>query len=466
MHSIKGFSIDNRKYGELLKNTLIFGLGLVGTKFVQFILLPYFTNVLTTAEYGVIDLVISFSGLAVPIVTLELSDAVLRFGLSEDIDKRELLQNTLCVLLFGSVAAIGVSPLLLFYPTIYNWRWFVVSIIITQGIRTNFALFVKADNRILTYSIDSIMTAIIIAVFDIFLISYLKYGIKGYFISEIIGNVFSIFFLFVFGQIKKYFVVKRKINKNLLKEMMRYSIPLMFNAISWWITSFSDRMVLDWFFSPSEVGIYSVSAKIPAIVTTLLSVFTQAWIMSAVKNYEKEKDVKFFENIFSVYSTLLFILVSFIIIVIKPIMRIYVGHNFFASWYYVPLLLVGSAFLGISNYYGAIYAAAKANLLEIKSTIICAVTNVILNILLIPYFSILGAVIATMLSYIVVVIVRIIDSKKILLVKNSKLFLMINFIVLILESALIMDDNYILAGISVLFLLAFNMYIFMKKVKI
>jgi len=439
---------------------------LIGTKFIQFILLPYFTNVLTRAEYGVIDLVISFSGLAVPIVTLELSDAVLRFGLSDNIDKRELLQNTLCVLLFAAASTVTFSPVLSFYQTIYNWKWFVVVIIITQAIRTNFALFIKSENKIITYSVDSIMTAIIIAGFDIFFISYLKYGIKGYFISEIIGNVFSILYLFIFGRISKYFVIKRKLNTHLLKEMLKYSIPLMFNAISWWITSFSDRVVLDMFFSPSEVGIYSVSAKIPAIVTTLLSVFTQAWIISAVKDFEKERDTSFFENIFNVYTALLFIMVSLIIVIIKPIIRIYVGREFFDAWYYVPLLLVGSAFLGISNYYGAVYAAAKANLLEIKSTIICAVTNIILNILLIPYLNILGAVIATMLSYIIVVIIRMIDSKRILLIKSSKLYLSVNFTALILESILIMNGNNIFGGIFAAFLFFFNIYVIVKKVKI
>ena len=64
------YHIENKKYGGLVKNMLIFGVGLIGSKFVQFILLPYFTNVLTTAQYGTIDLAVSFVGLMVPLLTL------------------------------------------------------------------------------------------------------------------------------------------------------------------------------------------------------------------------------------------------------------------------------------------------------------------------------------------------------------------------------------------------------------
>lgn len=257
----------------------------------------------------------------------------------------------------------------------------------------------------------------------------------GYFCAEVIGNMFSIIFLLFGGRIYQNINLKKPLDKELLKKMLKYSIPLMFNAISWWITSFSDRAVLNIFFSESEVGLYSVAAKIPAIVTTLLSVFTQAWIMSAVKEYEKENNPSFFNNIRKIYSAILFVGIGMAILIIKPLMKIYVGENFFEAWYYVPILLIGTAFLGVSNYYGAIYAAAKANILEIKSTLICAISNIILNFVLIPKSGIMGAVLTTSLSYIIVVIVRIIDTKKIMTIKPG-------IFDLILSSGLLMLEVY------------------------
>ena len=447
------------KYTGLIKNTLILGLGLIGSKLVQFILLPYFTNVLTTSEYGTIDLVVTFVGLMVPLLTLELSDSVLRFGLSNDINKKSLVNNACVILLISVVITVLLSPLIRFYESIAEYKLYVIGLIISQAIRVNFALFVKANNKVFVYSLDSIMTAAIIALFDILLISKCNMSVYGYFIAEIVGNCCSVLFLLSVGRISKYISFSEGIDLDLLKQMLKYSVPLMFNALSWWITSFSDRMILDLFFSTNEVGIYAVAAKIPAIVTTLLSVFTQAWIISAVKEYENTKDIKFFENIYVMYSSLLFIFVSAVILIVKPIMKFYVGEDFFDAWYYVQILLLGAVFLGISNYYGAIYASAKANVLEIKSTIVCAISNIILNFVLIPNRGILGAVIATACSYVVVVIVRIVDTKKLLQIKNPSKEIIITGILLILEIMFIMSEKYLQAVICFILVLSLSLKI-------
>lgn len=453
----------NGKYVGLLKNTFIFGVGLIGSKFVQFILLPYFTNVLTTEEYGIIDLTVTFVGLLVPLLTLELSDSVLRFGLSENIDKKSVVANAGLILVVSVILTLLLSPLLSLYGSIADYRWYIVALVISQALRVNLALFVKANNKVMIYSIESIFTAGIIASFDIIFLSIYNLSIEGYFLAEIIGNSCSIIFLIVAGRIGQYVDLKNGFDFHLLKRMLQYSVPLMFNALSWWITSFSDRMILDYFFTASEVGIYSVASKIPAIVTTLLSVFTQAWIMSAVKEYESDNDVRFFENVYIVYSAILFSLVSVVIIFIKPAMRIYVGRNFFEAWYFVPVLLAGSVFLGISNYYGAIYASAKANILEIKSTLICAISNIIFNLILIPKMSILGAVIATAFSYIIVVIVRIIDTKRIMNIQNPAAELTINGIILAGEIYFVMLNRILVAILFCMMLVGGNLAVLKRR---
>lgn len=435
------------KYAVLIKNMLIFGLGLLGSKFVQFMLLPYFTNVLSTEEYGTIDLTVTFVGLAVPVVSLELSDAMLRFGLSEDTDKKALFKNGVMVLVGASLLSLLLSPFLVFYKSISPWRWYVLALVVLQCFKTNFALFVKAENKITVYSLDSILTALVTAGGDVVLLSVFKTGISGYFTAEILGNLVSICFLFTAGGLGRYWEWARPVDRKLLGQMLKYSVPLMFNAVSWWITSFSDRVVLDLFFSSGDVGIYSVAAKVPAIITTVLSVFTQAWIISAVKEYEKERNVAFFEKVYHIYSALLFSMVSVVMLLIRPVMKIYVGEAFYGAWYYVPLLLIGTAFLGISNYYGAVYAAAKANLLEIKSTILCAGSNLLLNLLLIPRLDILGAVMATMMSYVIVVIVRIIDTKKIMNLGVGRLELAAGFCLLALEAGCVMRGCQISASL-------------------
>ena len=185
---------NKKKYYDLLKNIFALGFGLVGAKGVQFLLLPYFTNVLTTGQYGVIDLVVTFVGLMVPIVTLELSDSVLRFGLSEETNKTDLIQCSTIILAFAALLTIILSPLLYFYKSIREYSPYVVLMVVLQSIRVNSSLYVKSQNRVSVYSMDSALTAFVTAILDIYFISILKIGLQGYFLAELIGTCVSITF--------------------------------------------------------------------------------------------------------------------------------------------------------------------------------------------------------------------------------------------------------------------------------
>ena len=179
--------------------------------------------------------------------------------------------------------------------------------------------------------------------------------------------------------------------------------------------------------------------------------------MSAVKEYETTKDKRFFQRVYIYYCMALFSGVSVVILIVKPFMKIYVGEKFFEAWRYVPFLLLGVVFLGISNYYGAIYAAAKENIREVRSTVACAATNIILNFFLIPFWGIMGAVFATMLSYVVIVAVRMVDTKRIFAIDTKPVLLTVNGICVILEVLFIVKyDNIVWAVGSVALMLMMN----------
>ena len=406
------------KAAELIKNTSIFGFGLFGAKVVQVLLLPYFTNVFSRKQYGTIDLVVTFVDLIVPIVTLELSSAILRFGLSEGVDRKVLSKNAMVILSAGIFVIFLCVPLLQFYKTLSPYKYYVAMLLILHCVRAECSIYVKSVERITVYAIDNILVAFITAVTDIILITGLGYGINGYFTAEIIGYIFSILYLIIVGKLYQFIDIRVPVDKTLLIEMLRYSAPLVLNGVSWWITSFSDRIVLNYFFSEDEVGIYSISAKFPSLLSAILSVFTQAWIISAIKEYERNKESRFFDKICIYYSLILTLMVCVGTIFIESILKIFISEEFFDAWRYVPYLLLGSAFLAISNFFGSIFAAAKKNILEIKSTVICAMCNIILNLILIPNNSIQGAVIATMISYLILFVIRIYDASKLIKIRK------------------------------------------------
>lgn len=409
--AMKGLNQLDSRFKLLFSNTMFFALGSIGSKFIMFFLLPLYTNALTTKQYGIIELVITGSNLIIPFISLSIQDAVLRFTLDKQNKRGEVLKNASLVLTAGAVITICISPLFSWYKPISEWSVYFVIITILQMYRTVFSLYLKAIDKTKLFAIDNIVYTFLLAIANIILLLVFKMGISGYFTAMIFATLFSLSFIALTGGILKD-LSNSKINKTLLKQMVVFSTPMIMNAVSWWIANSSNRILLEHFISADAVGIYSVAAKMPSLLTSITSIFMQAWIISSVTEYDSTRDESFYEKTFIGYNYLLVVFASLIILLIKPFMQVFVGSSFIDSWKYVPYLILGSIFLTHASFFGAIYTSAKKNIGVMFTTLLGAFINIILNIVLIPYLNIQGASIATMVSYGVVGIYRMIDSRR------------------------------------------------------
>lgn len=401
----------NSKFEALLSNTLVFAFGSIGSKFIMFFLLPLYTNTLTPKQYGVTELVITGSNLLIPFISLSIQDAVLRFGLDKNNNSGEVLKNACLVLLGGTIVSVCLSPLVKLYGPVADWSLYFIIIMLLNIYRTVLSLHIKAVGKMKLFAIDSILYTLLLALANIVFLLMLKMGIAGYFIAMICATLVSLLFLTIMGGIVKD-LINSKINKILLKQMLIFSLPMILNAVSWWINNSSDRIMLEYFISAEAVGIYSVAAKMPSLLTIITSIFAQAWVISAVNEYDTTKDTTFYKKTFSGYNFILVVFASLIILVIKPFMQVYVGSSFTSAWKYVPYLLLGAIFLSYSSFFGAIYISAKKNISVMLTTLLGASVNIILNLLLIPKIGIQGAAIATMTSYLIIGIYRMLDSRR------------------------------------------------------
>lgn len=85
--------ILSNKYRNLAQNTVIFAIGTFSSKLLVFIMMPIYTRALSTAEYGTVDLIQQISNLLVPIVTLGVTNALIRFGLDKSFRKNDVFYN-------------------------------------------------------------------------------------------------------------------------------------------------------------------------------------------------------------------------------------------------------------------------------------------------------------------------------------------------------------------------------------
>ena len=403
----------NKQYKQLLSNTGIFAAAKMAAKMVVFFLLPVYTNILTTAEYGTTELVLTYANFLVPVLSLSIQESVFRFGLDEDSDKKAIISDAAMLTAVMCVITCCVFPLLSKWLDIKGYENLFMILMVTMMFRQIFNLFLKACGKNLFFAIDTVIYSASLAIFNIIFLVVIGMRVNGYILALILANITSIAFCVITGRAYSFLSIN-SLNLDLLKKMLVYSIPLILNQVSWWIANSSDRLILSKLDSMGSVGIYSAAAKIPAIVSNFISVFIQAWVISAVTQYKSKDGKKFFEEVFQIFHFGLIMVITGILIFNKLITRIMLGPDFQSAYFYAPTLLLSSLYLGYAYFWGVLYTAEKKNIPAMISTLITALSNIVLDILLIPKFGIHGACIATCVTHLFLAIYRAIDTKKIL----------------------------------------------------
>ena len=399
------------KYKYFLKNLSIFTISNFITKLLMFLMLPLYTSILTSKEYGTIDMITTTVNLAMPILTLCITEAIIRFTIEENTNKKQILLNSLNIafkgyillLLISAVAwLLGMELKTLILFNIY-YLVYTVSSLLTY--------YLKGLERIKIIGWASIIRVIALILLNCLLLLYFKLSVVGYYASLIISDMIVI--IIYICNLKKYKVISNEEKDTALKkEMVKYSKNFVLNSISWWINNASDKYILLLFYDLNITGIYSVAYKIPTIIEFVQAIYSQAWQISAIKEYDKENSAEFFSNMYKIYNIIILFSVCLILIFLKVIAKILFAKEFFTAWKYVPFLLLAILFGALSGFLGSIYAANKDSKMYAKSTAVGAIANIALNFSLIPNFGAQGAAIATCISYITVWILRLVFMKK------------------------------------------------------
>lgn len=390
---------------ELAKNIGVLTLSQLGTKILTFLLLPLYTSILTTSEYGIYDLFNTTIGLLVPFLTLNIKDSTMRFSLDKDNSKEEIFS----VSIHACLRAIIIAVCLIFFNDVFNisivigqYKLFVILLFVTNSIGDVINNFTRGLDRLNDIAIAGVIGSATIITLNIVFLVPLKMGLVGYFLANILGSLFQSLYLSFRTKCWRYIKLVKFKNSKLKKDMYGYAIPLIANSTCWWINSVSDRYIVTWICGVAINGIYSVAGKIPTIIDVFQNIFSQAWTLSVVKHFDKDDKGGFITNTFNVYSCLITIVCSVLIVFSKIMSSFLYSKDFFLAWKYVPFLLIASTLGAMSGYMGGIFAAVKDSKTFAYSTMAGAATNIILNLILVFPFGALGAAFATSISYLVI----------------------------------------------------------------
>ena len=404
----------NKKASKLGKNTILMLIGNFASRLLSFFLVPLYTYCLSTEEYGVSDLIFTTVQLLIPLLTLVSSEALIRFALDKELDKSHVFSISSYVLGLGFILLLIISPFIYKYTPFSEYYCFFLVYYFLSAISLNVQQFVKGLEHIGTFVISGIINTLVTITVNVLLLLVFHKGISGYLIALIMGLSASIIYSVIKEKLWKYITRFSNINNKLWNSYFLFCIPLLPNSVSWWISNSSDKYFLQFFWGASLTGIYAVSYKIPSIITTVSSIFTSAWQISAVDDFGSDESVKFISNVYNKYSSFYFISSSLIVLVIQQLSSILFAKEYYSAWSYSVILIYASIFQSLAAFLGVIYTTAKKTKMIFVTTMTGAVGNIILNLILIPHFSAFGAAIATLLSYIIVWFIRLFDSRRII----------------------------------------------------
>lgn len=409
------------KKKELMKNTVIIFIGKVCTQLISFFLLPLYTGYLSTSDYGIVDLITTYVTLLVPIITLELEMSIFRYLVDSRGNKKDtktLMSNNFYIL---TISLIIFAALYMIVTSFWHipYRFIILVNIIVCTASGNFLQVTRGYGRTLDYSISCIITGLTTIISNIILIAVLGFGAKGMIISMALANFMCSLYLFL--RLKMYKEIDFKIvDKPLMKEMFKYSIPLIPNGVSWWVINVSDRTIVTSILGTAANGIYAVSNKFPTILSSLLGIFNLSWSESAALHINSEDCNEFFSDITNTVIKLFTSLGVGMIACMPFIFPLLINSKYADAYNHIPILVLGAVFNVVICLYSAIYIAKKMTKQVATTSIIGAVINVVINIVLIKKIGLYAASISTAVAYFVMMMYRYFDLKKYMDIKYEK----------------------------------------------
>lgn len=408
-------NMGNKRTEQLIKNSFILSFSTLIPKLLTVLVLPIFTTFLTTSEYGNYDLVVSVTSLIVPVVMMQIQQAVFRFLLSTS-DTEEIESYIATSLFFVILISIISAPITYWIGIVIGLESLISATmcisVLAESVYLLLGQVMRGIGKNVGYSLGVIIYAIIHALLLFVLVAVMHMRLPGVIFSIVIAYLTSAIIMLIFV-IKEYHVNFALINRNILKKMLAFSMPILPGSISLWIVNFSDRIIIVRFLGTTANGIYSVANKIPVLYTTAYNIFNLAWSETAVQVADEEKhpEIYYSELFKHLYNFLVGIMV--IIIAGSPLFyKVFINAKYYESYYQTAILYFAVFFNSLVNFYSGIYIALKQTKQIGYSSGAGAIINLILNLILVKHFGLYAASTSTLISYLVILFYRYWNIKK------------------------------------------------------
>lgn len=443
------------------KNSFIYTIGTILTRGISILLVPIYTRYLSPSEYGIIDLFVILASLISLTVALEINQAVVRFyqDTTSEKEKMQYVSTAFMFTVFAYLLYLILS--FVFSDTFTIWLlddlvYENIFLLATGAIVTK-GLFYFTQGQLKWQILPresitvSIIHVIIVAIVAVYLLVIENMKVESIFIGQIVGNIIGMFISIYYTK-KSYnfvFVYKK------FKEMVAFSYPLVFSGIAIFVALFIDRIAIKYFLGLDELGIYGLAYRFAAITSLVMIGFQSSLSPLIYKYYKEERTPQDIVKLFNIFVLFALFVITGSILFSKEVIVLMSTEAFYDAAPIIPILVMAIFFINMYIFVPGLAIAKKTKIVATIS-IVGALLNSALNFIFIPMIGLEGAAYATLISAIIIFIIRVKMSQKYYNIPFIWKNILISFIIVVVGAfgfiALFDNINLVNISIKVLFM--------------
>ena len=414
------------KNKELVKGTLIYAIGSFGSKVLSLLIVPLYTFFIVPEELGNYDLILTTVNLLIPIITLQITDAAYKWIVENLQKKDQIISCTYWILFISSIFSLLLSFTIGIMALGFVYAFFLELMLLSQMWLTSLQKLLRALKKQKIFVAAGLFQTFWFLIGTIVLVCLLRFEVSGLCWAYILAHIFAIIFIFV--KCPQLFVRRIGYEKEYFGKMMKFSVPLIPNAMSWWMINSSDKYIIRILLGAASNGIYSVSSKFPAALQTVNSLFYSAWQDVAIREKAGEERDQFYTKTFESYYSLMFGLVLVMIPATRVFLPVIVGKEYETAALYSGFIYLGMVFQGFSSFYGINYLNSNKTVGATFTSIIATIVNLVIDLILMPFIGLYAAGLSTFIGFTIMWIIRVFQTKKITNIKIKKVKFTLYFV--------------------------------------
>ena len=429
-----------KEYKTLTGTTILFAGANIVSKVLKILLVPLYTVFLTTSECGTGETVIITVNLLYPVFLLGVNEAALRFTMKDESKAEAVFSNCIAIVAEASLAGSLMIAALWCLPLFRPYLPVMYIMTVASAVEALMMAETKGLGRNTLYAVSEIISTAALICLNIILVALLRTGIIGYLWSMAGASAARIILLSFFPG-KTISADMKSVDRTMKAAILKFSLPFMPASILWWIMDSSGRYMVMWFLGSSAAGIYAVSFRLSALVTSISVIFHHAWQLSAIRQYSLGKYETFYKSAMRSYNVLFFTGVSVLIAFVRPIMGL-LDDSFEEAWRYAPVLLIAAVFFALSGLVCANYTVCEKTGGVLLASFIGAAVSAGSGLILTPLLGMQGTAASALLAFYIMWLIMTVHTGRLMGFRHEYLTVHLNLVIVIAETIAVLQRSH------------------------